>query len=64
VANSLSIYAYQTATFSVAATGISPFTYQWYQTASGTTTPIAGATSSVYTTGALGTTDTGDQYMI
>jgi hypothetical protein len=59
---SLSIYAFQTATFSVAATGISPFTYQWYQDVSGTTTAISGATSSVYTTGSLSTGQSGNQY--
>jgi hypothetical protein len=59
---SLSVYAFQTATFSVAATGISPFTYQWYQDVSGTTTPISGATSSVYTTGSLSTGQSGNQY--
>jgi Immunoglobulin domain len=59
---SLSVYAYQTATFSVAATGISPFTYQWYQDVAGTTTAIAGATSSVYTTGSLSTGQSGNQY--
>jgi hypothetical protein len=52
---SLSVYATQTATFSVEATGLSPFTYQWYQIPSGGTTGIAipGATSSVYTTPAV-----------
>jgi hypothetical protein len=59
---SLSVYAFQTATFSVAATGISPFTYQWYQDVSGTTTAISGATSSVYTTGSLSTGQSGNQY--
>ena len=59
---SLSVYAYQTATFSVAATGISPFTYQWYQDVSGTTTAISGATSSVYTTGSLSTSQSDNQY--
>lgn len=59
---SLSVYAFQTATFSVAATGISPFTYHWYQDVSGTTTAIPGATSSVYTTGSLSTGQSGNQY--
>jgi hypothetical protein len=59
---SLSVYAFQTATFSVAASGISPFTYQWYQDVSGTTTAISGATSSVYTTGSLSTGQSGNQY--
>jgi hypothetical protein len=47
----------QTATLSVAATGAATLTYQWYVGPSGTTTnPIAGASSSSYTTPALTTT--------
>lgn len=46
----------QTATLSVAATGTAPLTYQWYQGQSGdTTTPVAGATASSFTTPALTT---------
>jgi hypothetical protein len=41
----------QTATLRVIATGQGPLSYQWYQGSSGdTSTPIVGATSSVYTT--------------
>lgn len=44
----------QSVTLRVAAIGASPLTYQWYRGASGdTTNPIAGATSSDYTTGSL-----------
>ena len=47
----------QTATLSVVATGTAPLTYQWYVGTSGTTTtPIAGATASSYTTPALTST--------
>ena len=47
----------QTAALSVAASGTSPFTYQWYAGASGSTaSPIGGATSSAYTTPALTST--------
>ena len=49
---SLAILVGQTATFSVAATGEAPFSYQWYVIAPGasTGTAIPGATSSSYTT--------------
>ena len=48
------IRAGQTATLSVAATSTLPLNYQWYAGMSGTTTsPIAGGTSSSYTTPAL-----------
>lgn len=41
----------QAASLSVVAGGTAPFTYQWYQGASGvTTTPISGATAAGYTT--------------
>jgi hypothetical protein len=47
----------QTATLNVAATGTAPLTYQWYLGTSGTTTtPIAGATASSYTTPTLTST--------
>jgi len=48
----LTIYATQTATFSVSATGQSPFAYQWYVIAPGGTTgtAITNATTSTYTT--------------
>jgi hypothetical protein len=51
---SATIVSGQPATVSVTATGSGPFSYQWYLGTSGaTTTPIAGATSSSYTTPAL-----------
>jgi hypothetical protein len=61
---SLSVFATQTATFSVAATGLSPFAYQWYQIPSGGTIGVAipGATSSVYTTPAVDSSYDGAQY--
>jgi len=41
-------------TLTVAASGTSPLSFQWYQGVSGTTTfPVAGANTSVLTTGAL-----------
>ena len=44
----------QSASLSVTATGDAPLSYQWYQGTSGSTgSPIAGATSSSYTTPAL-----------
>jgi hypothetical protein len=48
----------QTATFTVAATGTAPLTYQWKK---GTTT-ISGATSSSYTTPATTSSDNGAQF--
>ena len=59
---SVSVYASQTATFSVAATGTGTLAYQWYTGAPGSGTPISGATSSNYTTAALGAADDGTQY--
>jgi hypothetical protein len=61
---SLSIYATQTATFSVAATGQNPFIYQWYQIPPGGTTGVAipGATSSLYTTPATDASYNGAKY--
>jgi hypothetical protein len=56
-AASQTINSGQTATLSVVANGTAPLSYQWYQGASGiTTNPLAGATSSSYTTPALTTT--------
>lgn len=61
---SLSILTTQTALFSVAAQGLSPFTYQWYQIPSGGTTgtAISGATSSNYTTPPVDASYNGAQY--
>ncbi len=60
----LSIKVNQTATFSVAATGLGPFSYQWYQIPSGGTTgaAISGATDSTYTTAAAVIGLNGAQY--
>jgi len=54
------VTAGETATFSVAAAGTTPFTYQWQKG----TTPINGATSASYTTPATTTTDTGSQFSV
>src|SRR3984957_886136 len=61
---SLSLHATQVGTFSVAAQGLSPFTYQWYQIPSGGTTGtvISGATSPVYTTPAVDASYNGAKY--
>jgi hypothetical protein len=61
---SLSLHATQVGTFSVAAQGLSPFTYQWYQIASGGTTgtAISGATSPVYTTPGVDASYNGAKY--
>jgi hypothetical protein len=61
---SLSILENQTATFSVAAAGEPPFSYQWYVIAPGgsTGTVIAGATSNSYTTPAENTNANGSQF--
>ena len=61
---SLSITQGQTATFSVAAAGDAPFSYQWYVIAPGasTGTAIAGATSSSYTTPAM--SSSGSKYYV
>ncbi len=60
----LTVLPTQTAMFAVAAQGLPPFTYQWYQIASGASsgTAIPGATSSTYITPAVDTTYSGDQY--
>lgn len=62
----LSVNATQTATFSVSATGKSPFTYQWYAVAPGASsgTAITGATSSTYTTAALAASANTSQYYV
>jgi len=50
----------QTATFSVAATGTTPLSYQWQKG----TTPITGATASSYTTPATTSADSGSQFSV
>ncbi len=50
---SQTILSGQTATFSVTASGTTPFTYQWYQGPSGNTSAPVGTNSSRYTTPAL-----------
>jgi glucose/arabinose dehydrogenase len=50
----------QTATFTVAATGTQPLSYQWQRG----TTNISGATSASYTTEALDTADNGAQFRV
>ena len=60
--SSVSVYATQTATFSVSATGTGKFSYQWYTGTPGSGTPIIGATSSRYTTGPLTTAESGTSY--
>ena len=61
---SLSLHATQVGTFSVAAQGLSPFRYQWYQIPSGGTTgtAISGATSPIYTTPAVDVSYNGAKY--
>jgi len=55
-----SVVVGQTATFSVAATGTTPLSYQWQKG----TTPIAGATSASYTTPATISADNGAQFQV
>ena len=50
----------QTATFTVAATGTAPLTYQWKKSG----TAITGAASSTYTTPATTTSDNGAQFTV
>ncbi len=57
---STSVAAGQTATFSVTAAGTAPLTYQWQKSG----TPIAGATSSSYTTPATAVADTGSTFLV
>jgi hypothetical protein len=61
---SLTILPTQTAMFSVAAAGLNPFTYQWYQIPGGASagTAIPGATSSTYITPAVDATYNGAEY--
>ena len=58
--SSQAVTAGQTATFSVAATGTSPMTYQWQKNG----TAVSGATSSSYTTPAETTTDNNAQITV
>ncbi|MBS1841145.1 MAG: immunoglobulin domain-containing protein [Acidobacteria bacterium] len=57
---SQSVVAGQTATFSVAATGTAPLTYQWLKN----NTNISGANGANYTTPATSTTDNGTTYTV
>ncbi len=50
----------QSATFNVAATGISPMTYQWMENGN----PVSGATSSSYTTPSETTADNNAQFAV
>ncbi|MGA8270741.1 MAG: hypothetical protein WB919_04220 [Candidatus Sulfotelmatobacter sp.] len=59
---SVSVYATQTATFSVSANATGTLSYQWYTGAPPNGSAIVGATSSSYTTGALTTADNGTAY--
>ena len=63
----VSVFVTQTATFSVGATGTGTLAYQWFTNTTSSTsggTPISGATSSSYTTGALTTANTGTFYYV
>jgi hypothetical protein len=61
---SLALHPTQTATFSVVAQGLGPFTYQWYQIPSGgsTGTLIPGATAAIYTTPSVDLSYDGGKY--
>ncbi|HEV2228802.1 MAG TPA: immunoglobulin domain-containing protein [Steroidobacteraceae bacterium] len=54
------VAAGQTASFSVAATGTAPFTYQWMKNS----TAISGATSASYTTPATSSSDNGTSFTV
>ncbi|MGI4831211.1 MAG: beta strand repeat-containing protein, partial [Janthinobacterium lividum] len=62
--SSVSVYATQTATFSVGATGTGTLTYQWYTGAVGSGIAISDATSSTYTTGVLTAANNGTTYYV
>jgi hypothetical protein len=57
---SQAVTAGQTATFSVAATGTAPLSYQWEKNGAN----IAGATAASYTTPATAATDSGSKYQV
>ncbi|MBZ5700181.1 MAG: immunoglobulin domain-containing protein, partial [Acidobacteriia bacterium] len=57
---SQTVTAGQTATFTVAATGTAPLTYQWKKNG----TAISGATSTSYTTPATTSSDNGAQFTV
>ena len=57
---SRAVRAGQTASFSVAANGTAPLTYQWRMNG----TAISGATSSSYTTPATTTSESGEQFSV
>jgi hypothetical protein len=58
--NDQSVAAGQTATFTVAATGTAPLSYQWKQNGA----PISGATSASYTTPVTTTADNGSTFQV
>jgi hypothetical protein len=58
---SQAVTAGQTATFSAAATGTAPLSYQWKKNG---TSISSGATSSTYTTPSTTTSDTGSQFTV
>ena len=57
---SQTVTAGQAATFSVAASGTAPLSYQWRKNG----TAISGATSATYTTPATATSDSGSQFSV
>ncbi|HEV7611819.1 MAG TPA: hypothetical protein VGO37_08100 [Steroidobacteraceae bacterium] len=50
----------QAATFTVSATGTAPLSYQWQKNSS----PVAGATASIYTTAAAALADSGSSFAV
>jgi hypothetical protein len=54
------VQAGQAATFTVTATGMAPLSYQWQKSAS----PIAGATSTIFTTAATMVSDSGGAFSV
>ncbi len=59
---SVTVTAGQSATFSVAATGTAPLSYQWQNAATGAN--IAGATSASYTIASTTSADSGNTYRV